>query len=166
MSSLTPPVGLCFHSSKAPFQSSVPKLCSKAPFQSSVPKLRSKAPFQSSVPKLRSKATTLPRAGFLPPFYDNADPVKSLHDTSIRTPEPISSLCPCLQRADVPTASVLSFISWLQVLPPAGYILCVLMSMGYQSPSPYLCPPEFPKPAAGRHPAGYGFSSQSPSLRI
>ena len=136
-----------------------------APGRASFPKLCSKAPFQSSVPKLRSKAT-LPRARFLSSFHVNADPVKSLHDTSIRTPEPISSLCPCLQRADVPTASVLSFISWLQVLPPAGYILCVLMSMGYQSPSPYLCPPEFPRPAAERHPAGYSFSSQFPSLRI
>jgi len=36
-------------------------------------------PFHSYV----SKATTLPRAGFLPPFYDNADLVKSLHVKSI-----------------------------------------------------------------------------------
>ena len=33
--------------------------------------------FQSHVPKLRSKAT-LPRAGFLPSFHANANPVKSL----------------------------------------------------------------------------------------
>ena len=54
-------------------------------------------PFHSYI----SKATTLPRAGFLPPFYDNADPVKSLHIKSIRVPEPISSPSPYLQRADI-----------------------------------------------------------------
>ena len=54
-------------------------------------------PFHSYV----SKATTLPRAGFLPLFYNNADPVKSLHVKSIQVPEPISSPSPYLQRANI-----------------------------------------------------------------
>ena len=46
---------------------------------------------------------TLPQAGFLPLFYNNADLVKSLHNKSIWIPEPISSPSPCLQQANIPT---------------------------------------------------------------
>ena len=122
-------------------------LVSKVMFQSFVPKLCSKALFQSSVLKLRSKAMTLPRAGFLPQFYNNANSVKSLHIKSspFKPPSRYPPLrIPVSNKPIYHTASVLSFISWLQVLPPAGYVLCVLMSMEYQSPSP--SPSQSPSP--------------------
>ena len=91
-----------------------------APGRASFPKPRSKAPFQSY---------DLTPGGILTPVLRPCRPRKisarQVHEFPSRL------RLPCLQRADIPTASVLSFISWLRVLPPAGYILCVLMSMGY-----------------------------------
>jgi len=67
-------------------------------------------PFHSYI----SKATTLPRAGFLPSFHVNADPVKSLHVKFIRVHEPIPPPRPCLNEPISLLLHVLSFISWLQ----------------------------------------------------